>query len=70
MFDPLAAWTYDNPYLPLPSNATTIEGMQRVRALKDIEVRVGDVWAQREIGKIALGRKIDTEMLMKGRLYA
>jgi hypothetical protein len=69
VFDPVAAWTYDNPSLPVPSDGTAMDIGQRIRALKNVEVRVGDVWGGREIGKIALGRKSETGKLIEGRLY-
>jgi hypothetical protein len=46
----VAAWTYDNPSLPAPSGGSVVDIVQRIRALKNVEVRVGDVWG--EIGKI------------------
>jgi hypothetical protein len=69
VFDPVAAWTYDNPALPVPSGGMSMDIGERIRALKDVEVRLGDVWGARVIGKVALGRKSETDKLREGKIY-
>jgi hypothetical protein len=69
VFDPVAAWTYDNRYLGIPQTGTTLDRLERVRLLKGVVVMVGDVHGDYENGKIGVGRKKITEKLKRGRLY-
>lgn len=69
VFDPAAAWTYDNRYLGVPETGTTLDRLDRVRLLKGVVVRVGDVQAKSETGKIGLGWIGNTGKVKKGRLY-
>jgi hypothetical protein len=69
LFDLVAAWTYDNPSLPVEPEGTTMDIARRIRALRNVDVRVGDVWGDREVGKTALGLKSETDRLTDVRLY-
>lgn len=70
LFDPVAGWTYNNRYLGIPETGTALDRLERVRLLKGLAVRVGDVHPQDENGKIGLGAKETTGNLKEERLYA
>lgn len=69
LFDPVAGWTYDNLHLGIPSTGTTIDREKRIQILSNITVKVGDVCAERKVGKVGIGREENTRKFQEGRLY-
>ncbi|KAL1656652.1 hypothetical protein SLS61_000448 [Didymella pomorum] len=69
MFGFVTSMTYENPWLHLPKGGTMLDGMERARLLKDIEVRIGDVRGEDEVGHIALAAGVPLRELERGRLY-
>lgn len=68
----VSTMTRDNPFIDLPSRGCTLDGLDRARLLKDMEVKVQDVAAEDEVGHIALGaaHKFDAGNLITDRRYA
>lgn len=68
----VSTMTRDNPYIDLPSGGCTLDGLERARLLKDLEVQMQDVAAEGGVGHIALGtaETIESGKLVSGRLYA
>ena len=68
----VSTMTRDNPYIDLPPGGCTLDGLERARLLKDVEVKVQDVCAEGGVGHIALGsaETFDSGKLISGRLYA
>jgi hypothetical protein len=69
MFGSVTSMTYENPYLNIPRGGSMLDAMERARLLKDVEVRVGDVCGDQDIGHIALAAGIPQRKLERGRLY-
>lgn len=69
LFGFVTSMTYDNPWLDIPKGGTMLDGMERARLLKDVEVCVGDVRGDEDIGHIALAAGVPTRKLERGRLY-
>ena len=61
--------TRDTPYLNLPPGASTLNGRQRARLLWQLPVRIGDVKAEHEIGKIAFGARDEVSSVRRGKRY-
>lgn len=64
--------TRDNRYMKLASHSSVAGGVERARALKDVEVMLQDVRADQEVGRIALGTVEGNDgagRLQRGRLY-
>ena len=68
----VSTMTRDNPYIDLPPGGCTLDGLDRARLLKGMEVKLQDVAAEDEIGHIALGlaQTHDKGNLILDRLYA
>jgi hypothetical protein len=69
MFGFVTSMTYENPWLNIPTGGTMLDGMERARLLKDVEVCIGDVRGNEEVGHIALAAGIPLRKLERGRLY-
>lgn len=64
--------TRDNRYMKLASDSSVAGGVERARALKNVEVMLQDVRADAEVGRVALGTVQGNEKsgrLQRGRLY-
>ena len=68
----VSTMTRDNPYIDLPPGGCTLDGLDRARLLKDLQVKLQDVAAEEEVGHIALGlaQAHDKGDLILDRLYA
>lgn len=68
----VSTMTRDNPYINLPPGGCTLDGLERTRLLKDMEVKLRDVSRRYEVGHIALSaaRPYNTEKFAFDRLYA
>ena len=51
----VSTMTRDNQYIDLPPGGCNLDGLDRARLLKDMEVKLQDVTAEDEVGHIALG---------------
>lgn len=69
MFGFVSSMTYENPWLGIPTGGTMLDGMERARLLKDVEVCIGDVRGNEEVGHIAIAAGIPIRKLERGRLY-
>ncbi|KAJ4340059.1 hypothetical protein N0V87_002679 [Didymella glomerata] len=69
MFGFVASMTYENPWLNLPTGGTMLDSMERARLLKDIEVQIGDVRGDEDVGHIAFAAGVPLRKLERGRLY-
>lgn len=69
MFGFVSSMTYENPWLRIPSGGTMLDGMERARLLKDVEVCIGDVRGNEEVGHIAVAAGVPIRKLERGRLY-
>ncbi|USP82666.1 uncharacterized protein yc1106_09940 [Curvularia clavata] len=69
MFGFVTSMTYENPYLNVPRGGTTLDAMERARLLKDLEVYIGDVCGDKDVGHIALAAGTPMRKLNRGRLY-
>jgi hypothetical protein len=53
--------TIDNPYIPIPKTVpgagSTLSGMERMKLLRTMRVRIGDVQPGQEFGKLAHARE-------------
>jgi hypothetical protein len=69
MFGFVTSMTYENPWMKISQGGTTLDAMERARLLRDIEVHVGDVCGDEDIGHIAFAAGVPLRNLEKGRLY-
>ncbi|KAH6620097.1 hypothetical protein C7974DRAFT_226221 [Boeremia exigua] len=69
MFGFVSSMTYENPWLGIPKGGTMLDGMERARLLKDVEVCIGDVRGDDDVGHIALAAGVPLRSLERGRLY-
>jgi hypothetical protein len=60
-----------NPYVPIPTGSTTLDGLERAALLRDLPVRIGDVRADEPTGAIAFAKVGDGRVarLNRRRLY-
>lgn len=70
MFGFVTSMTYENPYMKIPNGGSTLDAMERARLLKDVEVYVGDVQGDEDVGHIAFAAGSPLRTLERGRLYA
>ncbi len=69
MFGFVASMTYENPFMKIPAGGGTFDAMERARLLKDVEVQIGDVNGDEDVGHIALAAGVPLRKLERGRLY-
>ncbi|CAN9296662.1 unnamed protein product [Alternaria alternata] len=69
MFGFVTSMTYENPYLNVPKGGNTLDAMERARLLKDVDVHIGDVCANDDVGHIAFAAGIPMRKLERGRMY-
>lgn len=69
MFGFVSSLTYENPWVKIPSGGTMLDGMERARLLKDVEVCIGDVRGNEDVGHIAVAAGVPLRKLERGRLY-
>jgi hypothetical protein len=70
LFGFVASMSYENPYVRIPDGGSTLDAMERARLLKDVEVCIGDVHSEKDVGHIALAAGVPVRQLERGRLYA
>ncbi|PSN70132.1 hypothetical protein BS50DRAFT_306383 [Corynespora cassiicola Philippines] len=70
MFGFVTSMTYQNPYMKIPGGGTTLDAMERARLLRDVEVCIGDVHGEEDVGHIALATGVTLRKLERERLYA
>jgi hypothetical protein len=66
--DPISALTRADTRLRMDL-ATTLDADERIRLLKDVELKIGDVYLEENVGGIFIGRGHDVANLEKGRIY-
>lgn len=68
-FDPVIGLTYNNPDLGIPWGCSTVGVEDRLRLLSKLEVQVGDLAGNEEIGKIGFALKNKVCLVRKEKLY-
>ncbi|CAG1985859.1 unnamed protein product [Fusarium graminearum] len=61
--------TRDSPYFAVPAGGSTLGGIERIRLLKNERVRIGDVYPQLDVGKVAFSNWAGIATLNRGRRY-
>jgi hypothetical protein len=69
LFGFVTSMTYENPWVKVPKGGTMLDAMERARLLKDIDVHVGDVCGEEEVGHIAFAAGVPIRKLERNRLY-
>jgi hypothetical protein len=69
MFGFVSSMTYENPWVKIPRGGTMLDAMERTRLLKDVDIYVGDVRGDEEVGHIAFAAGVPVRKLERGRLY-
>ncbi|RGP72137.1 hypothetical protein FLONG3_6860 [Fusarium longipes] len=62
IFNSVSSLTRDSPYVVVPDGGSTLDGIERIRLLKNERVRIGDVQPHSETGKIAFNNLISTSL--------
>jgi hypothetical protein len=68
----LSSLTRDNPHIPMALGGSTLDANERVKMLKDVKVKLGDVLPESDVGHIALSSvdgRAEVGTLRKGRFY-
>jgi hypothetical protein len=65
----VSALTRDSPFFSTPTPASTLDGSDRARFLKDRLVMIQDVCPDKEVGRIALADATTLVRLQKERMY-
>lgn len=65
----VSALTRDSPFFSMPTLASTLDGSDRARFLKDRLVMIQDVCPEEEVGRIALSDTKTLVRLQKPRMY-
>jgi hypothetical protein len=67
----VSSMTRDSPYVRLPPGGSTLDGMERARLLKGVEVQLRDVQEKQETGRLAFASpERELVPLAKGRIYS
>jgi hypothetical protein len=73
IFGYVSSLTRDNPLVQLPQAGSTLNGIDRARLLKDVKVKIADVGAENDVGRVGLVVKNDSQEnvteLKKGKRY-
>jgi hypothetical protein len=69
MFGFVSSMTYENPWVKIPKGGTMLDAMERTRLLKDVDVYIGDVRGDEDVGHIAFAAGVPVRQLQRGRLY-
>ncbi|KAI0160567.1 hypothetical protein GGR57DRAFT_519424 [Xylariaceae sp. FL1272] len=69
IFDPVLSFTYDAEKFDLEPGGTTLDMENRAEVLGDLQVRIGDVKHESEVGSIGFGVRDKVKPLITGRLY-
>lgn len=73
IFGFVSSLTRDNPHFPVPPGSSTLDGISRTRAMRNVKVRIGDIGGPGgEVGRIGfvpVSANIPVEMLSKNRQY-
>ncbi len=65
----VASATYNNPYMPLSDEQGGVfDIMERVHALRDVRVTIGDVCGGKDVGYVAFTSAADLRRIEKGRM--
>ncbi|KAF2681315.1 hypothetical protein K458DRAFT_310114 [Lentithecium fluviatile CBS 122367] len=70
LFGFVTSMTYENPHMRILEGGSTLDVMERARFLKDVQVFVGDVQGDQDVGHIAFAAGAPHRKLERGRLYA
>ena len=65
ILDYVSTITRDNPYIDLPSEGCTLDGLERAKLLKGLKIKLQDVAPDNVVGHIAFG---SAEVLGMGKL--
>ncbi|KAI0149587.1 hypothetical protein GGR57DRAFT_515030 [Xylariaceae sp. FL1272] len=68
-FDAVLGLTYNNRDMGLTTDGSVLGTDERLRLLKHVQVKVGDVMADGDTGRIALGASRNVAFVRKGRFY-
>jgi hypothetical protein len=73
VFGRISSLTRENTYIHVPAGASTLDGANRAKLLKDVIVKLGDVQPNEEVGHIALASMgkgfVEVGTLKKRRMY-
>ncbi|KAJ5734071.1 hypothetical protein N7493_002857 [Penicillium malachiteum] len=65
----VSTFIWSSPSLDLPQSGTFIPADRKTRSIRPLEIRLGDLRGEEEIGELAVGSIFDTTQVRPGRLY-
>lgn len=68
-FDPVIGQTFDNPDFGLDPGGTTLDVDDRLRLLGQLEIQIGDVRKDWDLGRLSFAVKENVAPLKLGRFY-
>jgi hypothetical protein len=69
LFGFVTSMTYENPWVNIPRGGTMLDATERARLLKDVEVYIGDVRGNEDVGHIAFAAGVPLRKLERERMY-
>ncbi|KAH7198415.1 uncharacterized protein B0J16DRAFT_352978 [Fusarium flagelliforme] len=67
--DSVAGLTRDSPFIKVPQEGSGMSGSDRLETMRDVKVRICDVYPERAVGRIALTTALDSPKLDWKRTY-
>ncbi|KAM0380069.1 hypothetical protein ACHAPZ_000275 [Fusarium culmorum] len=68
--DNITGLTRDSPFIDLPEDGSGKSGPDRLATVKNVKVRIGDIYPEREVGRIALTTELNSPKLRWNRSYS
>lgn len=72
IFGFVSTLTRDNPYFPVPTGGSTLDGLERTRAFGNLKVKIGEIAGPNGMGRVGfvpVHPTFEYRNLMKGRKY-
>ncbi|KAM0556588.1 hypothetical protein ACHAO7_002723, partial [Fusarium culmorum] len=68
--DNITGLTRDSPFIDLPQDGSGKSGPDGLATVKNVKVRIGDIYPERETGRIALTTELNSPKLRWNRSYS
>ncbi|KAM0386202.1 hypothetical protein ACHAPY_000754 [Fusarium culmorum] len=68
--DNITGLTRDSPFIDLPEDGSGKSGPDRLATVKNVKVRIGDIYPEREVVRIALTTELNSPKLRWNRSYS
>lgn len=59
----VSSFTYNNPYMSVPTGGESLGAMERARLLRDVKVKIGDARVDDEVGHVVFATMDRAEVI-------